>query len=338
MRYSLVELAPVAPGTSKSAALERGLAAAGEAEQLGYDRIWFAEHHHSTGYASADPVPMVAAAVARTSRIRIGSGAVLLNHHSAFAVAERFMMLQAMAPGRVDLGLGRSSAGGLIDAALRRDRDSRPVDDFSAQVQEVLGYFHRAFPAGHGLATVDLTTSVDGVPDVWILGSSVASAHLAGQLGIGYVYGAHINPAATWAALERYRESFVATPFGSGVPRPILTLHVAAADDDEQAHRLTWPARALRAGGRDRPIPTVEQATAELSGRDKALTSAVRGDVIPPQIAGTPGSLREQLEPLIRATGVAEIIVQDMLTDFALRSRSREIIAKVLGSIDAPPR
>ncbi|GAA4885896.1 MsnO8 family LLM class oxidoreductase [Pseudonocardia benzenivorans] len=336
MRYSVVELAPVAPGGTRTAALRRALAAAVEAEQLGYDRIWYAEHHHTVGYASADPVPLIAAAVGRTDRIRVGSGAVLLNHHSAFTVTERFMMLQSMAPGRVDLGIGRSSAGPVVDQALRRDRGSRPVDDFPAQVQEVLGHVHRAFPQGHRFATLDLTRAVDGVPEVWLLGSSVASARLAARLGIGYVFGAHIDPATTQAALDQYRAGFVGTPFGSGAPRAILALHLAAADDEDLAHRLTWPARALRAGGRDRPIPTVAQAAAELGSDERARPSSIRGPVIPPQVAGTAEALREQLEPLVRALGVTEVMVQDMINDVELRSRSREIVAKVLGSIDAP--
>lgn len=338
MRYSIVELAPVAPGGSKTAALERALAAADEAERLGYHRIWYAEHHHTVGYASQDPVALVAAAAHRTTRIRVGSGAVLLNHYSAFSVAERFVMLQAMAPGRIDLGVGRSKSGPLVDYALRRDRDSRLDDDFSVQVQEILGYYHHAFPPSHRLASVNLTSAVDGVPGVWVLGSSGATARLAGQLGIGYVFGAHINPGMTQSALEQYHASFVATPFGPGVPQAMLALNVVAADDEDLAHRLTWPARALRAGGRDRPIPTLGQATAELSQHDKAQTSSIQESVIPPQVAGTVVSLGEQLEPLIRAVGVTEVMVQDMITDFELRGRSRELVAGVLGAIDIPVR
>lgn len=336
MRYSLVELAPVAPGGSKTAALARALAAAHEAERLGYHRIWYAEHHHTVGYASQDPVALVAAAIQRTRRIRVGSGAVLLNHYSAFSVAERFMMLQAMSPGRVDLGVGRSTAGPLIDQALRRDRCSPPIDDFSVQVQELLGYYYQAFPAGHPFAAVNLVRAVDGVPEVWVLGSSAASAHVAGQLGIGYVFGGHINPTMTQAALEQYRSSFVATPFGPGAPQAILALNIVAADDEDLAHRLTWPARALRAGGRDRPIPTLTEATSELSHHDKAQPSSIQGTVMSPQVSGTVASLREQLEPLIRTVGATEVMVQDMVTDAELRSRSRELLAEVFESIRCP--
>lgn len=333
MRYSLVELAPVAPGGTKREALERALAAAEEAEHLGFHRCWFAEHHHVTGYAAQDPVALIAAAAQRTSRIRLGSGAVLLNHYSAFSVAERFLMLESLAPGRVDLGLGRATATPLIDHALRRDRTSRPADDFPDQVQEIIGYLHRAFHGAHPFAAIDLTAGTDGVPEVWVLGSSGASAGLAARLGIGYTFGGHINPDLAARALRHYRDGFTKTPFGTGAAQPMLALNIVAADDEASAHRLTWPARALRAGGRDRPIPTLEQARTELSAAARAQPSTIVAGAVPPQISGTPATLRAQLVPVIKESGATEVMVQDMLTDFDARSRSRQLVAEVLESI-----
>lgn len=333
MRHSIVELAPVAPGRGKSEALQRAVSAAEEAEQAGYYRIWYAEHHHARSYASQDPVPLIALAAERTDRIRVGSGGVLLNHHSPFAVAERFLLLEALAPGRIDLGLGRSSAGPLVDAALRRDRTARPVDDFGAQVSEIAGYYHHLFGPDHPLADLDLTEGITGVPDLWVLGSSGASAGLAGGLGTGYTFGAHINPALACTALEDYRRRFAATPGGPARPESMLALNIVAADDEEAAHRLTWPARALRSLGRDRPVPTLRDAADELSSELKARPSTIRDGVIPPQISGTPESLRSQLVPLIRRTGATEVIVQDMLSDVEERRHSRALIAETLASI-----
>ncbi|MFC0531485.1 MsnO8 family LLM class oxidoreductase [Phytohabitans kaempferiae] len=333
MKYSLVELAPVTPGGNKHEALDRALAAAEEAEHLGFYRFWFAEHHHVTGYAAQDPAPLIAAAAQRTSRIRLGSGAVLLNHYSAFSVAERFLMLESLAPGRIDLGLGRSTATPLIDHALRRDRNSQQADDYLDQVQEIIGYLHKAFDRAHPFAAIDLTAGIDSIPEVWVLGSSGASAGLAARLGIGYTFGGHINPDLTSRALRYYRDGFTKTPFGTGTPQAMLALNIVAADDEEQAHQLTWPARALRAGGRDRPIPTLEQARAELSTSAKAQPSTIVDGVIPPQISGTPATLRPQLEPVIRESGATEVMVQDMLTDSAARTRSRQIIAQALHAI-----
>lgn len=334
MRYSLVELAPLAPGGNRPTAVEQALLAATEAERAGYHRIWFGEHPGAAGYASLDPAVLIAAAAERVSRIRLGSGAVLLNHYSPFSVAERFMMLEALAPGRIDLGVGRSGGGPLVDAALRRVREIPLPNDFDEQVREIIAHFHNAFDQGHPFASINLTAGAVSTPDVWVLGSSGNSAALAGRLGIGYSFGGQINPAMIHTALRIYRDSFTPTPFGSGEPQVILGLNIVAADDAEQAHRLTWPARALRVRGEDRPIPTVEQAQAELSNAEKNRTSAIMNGLVPPQISGTPESLRQQLEPLIHETGADEIIILDMLTDFELRQRSRELIAEVLAGIE----
>lgn len=333
MKYSLVELAPIAPQGDRSAAVEWALASAVEAEQAGYHRFWFGEHPGAQSYASHDPGLLIAAAAARTSRIRLGSGAVLLNHYSPFSVADRFVMLEAMAPGRIDLGLGRATAGPLIDHALKRDRGSASADDFGEQVHEIIGHLHDAFAPGHPFSEIGLAAGIAHAPDVFILGSSGNSAELAGRLGLGYAFGAHINPAMMRSAFERYRDAFRPTPFGTGEPRAILALNIVAADDAELAHQLTWPARALRAGGRDRPIPTLEQARGELSSQAKRYPSAVENSVIPPQIAGTTESLTQQLRPLVDEIDVDEIVVHDMLTDREHRRRSRELIAEALSGI-----
>lgn len=334
MRYSLVELAPVAPGSGKRAALDRALAAAEEAERFGYHRIWYAEHHHTVGYAAQDPVPLIAVAAGRTSRIRVGSGAVLLNQHSPFTVVERFLMLEAMAPGRIDLGLGRSSAGPLVDRALRGDRRTPQADDFRTRVEEVVGYLRRSPGPAHPFPDLDPTRGIDGVPQVWVLGSSGGSAALAGRLGLGYVFGAHINQAMTGPAIEQYRRHAAGADGGPAEPRVVLTLNIVAAEDERLAHRLTWPARALRAEGRDRPVPTTGQAAAELDAARKAEPSTIRDGWIPPQVAGTPDTLRAQLEPLVHRTGAAEIMVQDMLNDPELRTRSRALVAEAISAID----
>ncbi|WP_236795576.1 MsnO8 family LLM class oxidoreductase [Amycolatopsis sp. GM8] len=335
MRYSLLELAPIAPQDDRTMALERALAAAVDAERTGYHRVWFGEHPSALSYASHDPAIMISAAIARTSRIRLGSGAVLLNHYSPFSVAERFLMLGAMAPGRIDLGLGRSTSGPVVDLALRQDRRSAPSNDFDEQVREIVGYFHHAFDPAHPFASIDLTRGITNVPGMWLMGSSGGSAGLAGQFGIGYTFGAHINPAIMRPALQRYRESFRPTPFGTGEPQIVLGLNIVAADDEETAHELTWPARALRSLGKDRPIPTVAQARTELSASAKRQSSTIENGVIPAQISGTPKSLTQQLEPLVRETGVAEIVLHDMVTDPELRQRSRELIAETLAGISA---
>lgn len=340
MKYSLVELAPVRPGGSKAQALQAAIRSAQEAEELGYHRIWYAEHHATAGYAAQDPVSLIALAAARTNRIRVGSGAVLLNHYSPFSIAERFLQLEALAPGRIDLGLGRATAGPVIDAALQRDRSSRPVDDFAQQVQEILAYHHHAFDPEHPFSSIDLTTGIAGTPEIWILGSSGNSAGLASGLGLGYAFAGFINSGAAVPALEAHRRDFRPTAFGPGEHRSILALNIVAAEDEETAHRLTWPARALwsrlSTSGTAALTPTLAEAEQELPANLRAQSSTIDGTTIPQQISGTVDTLRAQLDTLVRATGGTEIMVQDMLIDADLRSRSRELIAEAISGIDLP--
>lgn len=340
MRYSLAELAPVARDGTKHEALQAAVDAALEAESFGYHRIWYAEHHHTAGYASQDPATLIALAARETERIRVGSGAVLLNHYSPFSVAERFLQLEALAPGRIDLGLGRATGGPLIDAALQRDRGSQPADDFAQQVQEILAYYHDAFDPQHPFSAIDLTAGIGGVPEVWILGSSGNSAELAGQLGLGYAFAGFINPGTTLPALRAHGKNFTPTPFGAQRRESTLALNIVAADDEAAAHRLTWPARLLwrrlSASGTATFTPTLAEAEAELPREDKEQSSHVDGTTIPQQLSGTVDTLRAQLEQLVAATGVTEIMVQDMLVDPAERSRSRELIAEAISGITAP--
>lgn len=340
MKYSLVELAPVGPSGSKHEALHAAIRAAREAEELGYHRIWYAEHHATAGYASQDPVSLIALATRETERIRVGSGAVLLNHYSPFSVAERFLQLEALTPGRIDLGLGWATGGPLIDAALQRDRNSQPMDDFAQQVQEILAYYHQAFDPEHPFASIDLTAGIAGAPEVWILGSSGNSAGLAGGLGLGYVFAGFINPGTALPALEAHRTSFRPTPFGSERRRNILALNIVAADDEDTAHRLTWPARLLwrrlSARGQRVTTPTLAEAEAELPPEVKNQPSTFDGVTIPSQLSGTAATLREQLEKLVDVTGATEIMVQDMLIDPDLRSRSRELIAEAISGVTLP--
>ncbi|MEV0685257.1 MsnO8 family LLM class oxidoreductase [Nocardia sp. NPDC050378] len=339
MKYSLVELAPVTQGRTKSEALHAAVGAASEAEALGYHRIWYAEHHHTAGYASHDPISLIALAARETERIRVGSGAVLLNHYSPFSVAERFLQLEALTPGRIDLGLGRATTGPLVDAALRRDRGSRPVDDFAQQVQEILAYYHNAFDAGHPFASLDLTGGVDSIPEVWVLGSSGNSAQLAGTLGLGYVFAGFINPGTAPAAMNAHRQSFRASPFGPADHRSILALNIVAADDEGSAHRLTWPARLLwqsLSSGRPIFLRTVAEADAGLGPAPKAQGSTFDGSTIPQQISGTVETLRSQLQQIVNVTGATEIMVQDMLIEPDVRSRSRKLIAEAVSGVEVP--
>ncbi|MCX4641738.1 LLM class flavin-dependent oxidoreductase [Streptomyces sp. NBC_01446] len=331
MKLSLVELSTVSPGSDKAQALKDSVDAAQQAEDLGYHRIWYAEHHDSASTASTAPEILIALAASATSRIRVGSGAVLLNHYSPYKVAETFLQLEAVAPGRIDLGLGRATAGPVVDLALRRDRDVPPTDDFAEQVQEVLAHLHGGFPADHPFARLDPTAGISFRPEVWILGSSGSSAQMAGQLGLGYAFAGFINPGLAARALLRHAAHTAGSP---ARPRGILSVSVVVADTDAEAQRLSWIRTALMArlarAGTGAQVPTVEEAARELTQAQKDAPTVITDGRWPLQLAGSPGTVRDQLEQMTKAAGVDEVMVQDMVADPATRAHSRTLLAQAL--------
>ncbi|MFD3517653.1 MsnO8 family LLM class oxidoreductase [Streptomyces sp. NPDC058657] len=346
MKLSLVELAGVTQGTDKPQALEEALAAARQAEDLGYHRIWYAEHHNTASLASQAPEILIALAARATERIRVGSGAVLLNHYSPFKVAETFLQLEALAPGRIDLGLGRATAGPVADLALRRDRRAQVADDFALQsrefalqVQEVLGHLRGDLPADHPLAELDPAAGIPTRPEVWLLGSSGTSAELAGRLGLGYAFAGFINPDLARRSLLRHRAGFAGGPEGMAGDRSVLAVHAVAADTDAEAQRLSWSARAtlarLARTGASADVPTVDVAARELTRAEKDTPTVIADGVWPRLLAGSPDTVRDQIEQMTEATGVREVMVQDLVADPQARAHSRALLAGALGAAPA---
>ncbi|GGS64274.1 MsnO8 family LLM class oxidoreductase [Streptomyces griseoviridis] len=334
MKLSLVELATVAPGTDKPQALNDVLDAARQAEDLGYHRIWYAEHHDTAGFAAQAPEILIALAARATSRIRVGSGAVLLNHYSPYKVAETFLQLEALAPGRIDLGLGRATAGPLVDLALRRDRHTPPADDYNQQIEEVLAHLGLHPDHGSAFARLDPPAGIPTRPQVWILGSSGTSAQTAAELGLGYAFAGFINPDAAPRALLRHG-AYAHAVTGPADRRALLAVSAVVADTDAEARRLSWTRTALLARtirtGTSTPVPTVEEAAAELSDAEKNAPTVITDGRWPRQIAGSPATVRDQIEQMTKATGVDEVMIQDIVADPEARAHSRTLLAQALG-------
>jgi luciferase family oxidoreductase group 1 len=346
VRLSLVDLSTVAPGTTEADALADSLRTARQAEALGYHRIWFAEHHLTAGHASHNPEVLIAVAAAQTREIRVGSGAVLLNHYSPLKVAEVFQQLHALFPDRIDLGLGRATAGPVIDLALRRDRDARFVDDHPEQVAEVLAWLHDSFPTDHPFARKPLMPSVSGAPQIWLLGSSPSSGGLAAQLGIGYAFASFINPPLAARALRAYAEGFRPRGFGYREPYPILSVNVTVADSDEAAERLSLSPKGFLArltrGEEDRGVPAPEEALEELTAEQRDEPTQIVDGRWPRFVAGGPGRVWATLEQMRLESGAREIMIQDLIADPADRWRSHALLATAYGlaprEVAAPPR
>ncbi|KPI30286.1 hypothetical protein OK074_6723 [Actinobacteria bacterium OK074] len=243
--------------------------------------------------------------------------------------------LETVAPRRFDTRLGRVTTGPLIDMALKRDRDSGHLDDFDQQVQEVLAFRHHDFPADHPFRHVDLMPTVTARPDPWLLGSSGSSAGLAAAFGIGYSFAGFINPGGAVPALRAHRKAFNPTPYGAGTPQVMLGVAVFAAESDEEAHRMTWPTRAifdsLGRTGRVPVVPSIDEASRTLTTAQKDEPSRIVNGRWPRQVAGRPETVRDQLLQMIEQTGATEVMLQSISPDQEARRYSRALIADALG-------
>lgn len=335
MRLSIVDLGTVAPGTTESDGLVDSMNTARHAETAGFHRIWFAEHHLSRSGASHHPELLIAAVAMQTSSIRLGSGAVLMNHYSPFKVAEMFKQLEAMAPGRVDLGMGRATSGPVIDMALQRDREHPAQADHQQQVLETLAWLYESFPDDHAFAGQPLMPSVPQIPQTWLLGSSPNGSNLAAGLGIGYTFAGFINPAGAAPALRHYRDSFQPQGFGLESPRAILAVNVTVGDTDAEGQHLVNSAKGFYARlgrtGASATIPSADDGATELTEQQRQEPTAIVDGRWPRFVAGGPTEVRAILEQMIEESGVDELMVQDLIADPTDRRHSHRLLAQSFG-------
>ena len=329
---SVLDLAPVAEGSTPSQALENALDLAQHVERLGYGRVWVAEHHNMPGIASSSPPVLIAHLAAGTERIRLGSGGVMLPNHAPLVVAEQFGMLEALHPGRIDLGLGRApGTDGLTAAALRRSRDPfSNEDDFPGQLEQLRGFLRGELPREHPLHRITAVPNNGYEPAIWLLGSSGFSAQLAGELGLPFSFAHHFSGEHTVPAVDLYRASFKPSEV---LQRPYVMLGTAivAADDDAEAEFLNGPnvLQFLRLRqGRPGLLPTPEEAERAL--RDPGAQSFAESRR-KTQIVGGPDTVRRGIEELLARTNADELMVTSVVHDHEKRRRSYELVADVVG-------
>ena len=324
---SVLDLSPVSAGATEADALHATTDLARAVDARGFHRIWLAEHHGGAMVASSAPEILIGHVAAATSRIRVGSGGMMLPNHSPLRVAEQFKVLAALHPGRIDLGIGRAPGTDQVTAlALRRSREALLADDFPQQLAELLSFAgSRPWPENHPFRHVRAAPAEVPLPPVYLLGSSDYSAQVAAMNGFGFAFAAHINPVLAVDALRTYRERFRASA-DLAEPHAILAHAVVVADDDETAIRLAAPARVafrrLREG-RPAPLPSVEDAIAELGGDpgDVPAGLAARG------VVGSPETVRDRLDELVTASGADEVMAVTNVHDPADRVRSYELLA-----------
>ncbi len=336
---SVLDLVTVGAGRTATDALRTSAALARLAESRGYHRYWVAEHHSMPGVASSSPAVILAHLAAHTDRIRLGSGGVMLPNHAPLVIAEQFGTLEALAPGRIDLGLGRApGTDGATAAALRRtDNPHEAADAFPEQLAELTRFLDDDFPDGHpyrGIHAVPgpvQATSPGGVqsphrPPVWLLGSSGFSARLAGLLGLPFAFAHHFSAQNTVPALDLYRETFRPSQVLSE-PYALIGVSALATEDEREARRQV---RAAALGmlrlrtGRPGLVPTPEEAEAHgFSPLESEFIDSWNANVI----HGTPDEVRTGLDDLHKRTGADELMITANAHSGEVRLRSYELIA-----------
>lgn len=324
---SVLDLCPIVQGGSAAQSLQDSLALARLAERLGYRRYWVAEHHGMPGIASAATAVVMAHLAAGTSTIRIGAGGIMLPNHSPLVIAEQFGTLEALHPGRIDLGLGRAPGSDPRTArALRRNLDSDP-DDFPRDVVELIDYLRR--PERQPVRAVPGAGA--DVP-VWILGSSLFGAQLAAALGLPYAFASHFAPGQMMDAIALYRAQFRPS---EQLQRPYVMLgfNVFAADTDEEAQRLATSIQqafvALRSG-RPIPLPPPLPGYADTLAPDRR---AVLDAVLSCSAIGSPQTVRAQLQAFVERTQADEVMVTAQIFDAAARRHSYELLAQAMNAV-----
>ncbi|HZG07608.1 MAG TPA: LLM class flavin-dependent oxidoreductase [Allosphingosinicella sp.] len=328
---SVLDLAPIAEGQDAGTALRNSRDLARHAERLGYNRFWMAEHHSMPGIASAATSVALAFVGAGTTSIRIGAGGIMLPNHAPLVIAEQFGTLEALFPGRVDLGLGRAPGTDRAAAlALRRNLAS-DENQFPSDVVELMNYF-----TGDPDARVRAVPGEGQAVPVWILGSSLFGAQLAAMLGLPYAFASHFAPGQMMDAVRVYRERFQPS---AQLDRPYVMLgfNAFAADTDAEARLLTTSVMQafvnLRTGRASKLPPPVPDYADTLPAPARAMLD----EVLSCSAIGSPAAVKAQLEAFVARTGADELMVTSQIFDHQARLRSYAIVAQAAGQEPAAP-
>ena len=329
--FSILDLAPVAEGSTPAGALRHALDLAQHAERWGYRRYWVAEHHNMVGIASAATAVVIGYLAGGTSSIRVGAGGIMLPNHCPLVIAEQFGTLESLYPGRIDLGLGR--APGTDQRTLRAlRRDPMASDSFPQDVMELQALLGPLRP-GQAIQAVP-GTGLE-VP-LWILGSSLFGAQLAAHFGLPYAFASHFAPDALMPALRAYRAGFKPSR-QLAAPHAMVGVNVAAAETDAGARRLFTSAQQsftnIFRGTRGRLLPPIDDIETYWSPAEKAQASAM----LACSFVGAAATVQRGLERFIEQTGADELMVASAIHDHTARLRSYEILAGVRQALGREP-
>lgn len=317
MTLSVLDVLPVRSGSTATDALGRAADLARLADRRGFARLWFAEHHGMGGIASSSPELLIAHIAPLTERIRVGAGGVMLPNHTPLQVVERYRTLEALHPGRIDLGIGRAAGTDPLTAQALRSASGDKVGHLMA---ELLAFEEGNF-GDHPFGRIGVTPGDVDLPPIWMLGSSGGSARLAGQMGAGYAFAGHFSPTPAAPAVAAYRAAFEPSD-DFAEPRVILALSVVCAETQAEARELASSVEVLfqrmRTGGTG-PLPSPAEARAAGWSPAAPLAGLL--------IVGTPDRVRGRIEAAAREAGADEVMVMTIVHDPAARLRSYDLLA-----------
>jgi luciferase family oxidoreductase group 1 len=331
-KLSVLDVSPVSSDSTGAQALQNTLDLARLADRLGYERYWLAEHHNLPTIASSSPEVMVGHVAGATERIRVGAGGIMLPNHAPLKVVETFRVLEALHPGRIDLGIGRAPGTDPVTAsALRRSKDTSRAagaEDFPQQFGELLAFAGEGFPEDHPFHSMTAMPGEVGLPPIWLLGSSGYSARAAAQMGLGYAFASHFSPADPTAFMRDYRENFEPSEYFES-PSAIIAVSVICGESDEHARELASSmqlAWVRMRSGKPSPLPSPEEAMAyQYNSVERHLAESY----LSMQIMGDVETVREKVEQIAEQNGVDEIMVTTNVYDHHERLRSYERLAEV---------
>ncbi|SDI94789.1 LLM class flavin-dependent oxidoreductase [Paenibacillus naphthalenovorans] len=335
IRLSILDQTPLMPEETPSQAFRHTVELARLAEQLGYYRFWVSEHHDSVRVAGTSPEVLISYLLAKTERLRIGSGGVMLQHYSPYKVAENFNVLASLAPGRVDLGVGRAP-GGLPRSTRALQQGVTEAASLSEKLTELQYYVTNRVPDDHPFAGIVAGPVAEQPAEIYVLGTSAASAEIAAASGLPYVYALFINNCEQTAqeAFKTYLERF--QPKHGRNPQPILALSVIVADTEKEAQELARDCTLVKiklAGGRTLTVATIEQAEEYGRQSNEEYTIETQQAQI---IKGTKESVRTQLLELQRVYGIQEcIVVSNHLKNAEQRMRSYTLLKEAFAEEEA---
>ena len=330
IKLSILDQSPIISGHSPAQAVRETIRLAQAAEKLGYHRYWLAEHHAIAALADPCPEILVTRVAAATSTIRVGTGGVLLPYYSPFKVAEQFRMLEALYPGRIDLGIGRAPGGDQMTALAMGQGRYPGADNFPEQVQYLVAYLDAALPAEHPFARVKVMPEGPTAPQVWLLGSSDYSGALAAQLGLRFAFAHFISADGGDAVMRDYHRSYRRSA-REREPRSLLCVFVICAETAEEAERLTGSISLRRLNmdyGVNAPVPDHDEAARyPYTEADHRRIAQHRRRVV----AGTPTAVREKLAEMANVFAADELMAITITGDYASRLRSYELLAEAFG-------